>query len=409
MIKYIHFAVAFLIFSSANAQVMSGLDNLVSEKFAALKGKHVGLITNQTGRSRDGRFGADLFLNAKELKLVALFAPEHGLMGERSAGVPSDTLELYHGVPVYSLYGRTRKPTKAMLRGIDALVFDIQDVGVRPYTFLSTMILAMQVAAENKIPFYVLDRPNPLSGDRIEGNVLDTSLKSFVGVLPIPYIHGMTLGELAEMAKAKGWFANAAKLKLTVVPMKGWKRSMYWNETGLTWIAPSPNVPHFENAVGLAMLGAIGELGILSIGIGSDQPFLRIGSALMFSGEVKRIADSAFFNSLTLSTEDFTSTTSAGTKTYHGVEIGMPNDLKSIPSLYEGQFRLMEMMLADTTMRSTFDKLPQSENAMFEKVTGMHGLLESIRRCEDFAPIFSRWKSDSEKFRNERRKYLLYN
>jgi uncharacterized protein YbbC (DUF1343 family) len=387
---------------------MTGLDNLVAEKFASLKGKHVGLITNQTGRTRDGSFGADLFAKSKSLKLVALFAPEHGLMGERSAGVQSDTLELYHGIPVYSLYGRTRKPTKAMLRGIDVLVFDIQDAGVRSYTFLSTMILAMEVAAENKIPFYVLDRPNPLSGERIEGNILDTSLKSFVGILPIPYIHGMTLGELAKMAKAKGWFAGASKLNLTVIPMKGWKRSMYWNETGLTWTAPSPNVPHFENDVGLAMLGAIGELGILSIGVGSEMPFLRIGSTLMGQSEVKRIADSAFYNAFALSTEDFTATTSAGTKNYHGVEIGMPNDLKLIPSLYEGQFRLIEMMLADTAMRSTFDRLPQSVNVVFEKVTGMHGLLESIRRCEEFAPIFARWKNDSEKFRNERRKFLLY-
>src|SRR5205807_2293979 len=158
-----------------------------------------------------------------------LFAPEHGIMGKRQAGVTSDTLERFGGIPVYSLYGSTRKPMRQMLRGINALVFDIQDVGVRPYTYLSTMVLAMEAAAENKIPFYILDRPNPLSGDRIEGNILDTNLKSFVGIAPVPYLHGMTLGELAQMAKAKAWFHNAAKLRLTVIPMTGWKRSMFWN------------------------------------------------------------------------------------------------------------------------------------------------------------------------------------
>ncbi len=161
-----------------------------------------------------------------------------------------------------------------MLKGINALVFDIQDVGVRPYTFLSTMIQSMEAAAENKIPFYgCFDRPNPLSGERIVGNILDTNLKSFVGIIPVPYLHGMTLGELAQMARAKGWFHQAATLQLTVITMTGWKRSMYWGDTHLAWVAPSPNVPHFENAVGLAMLGASANLGFFPSGLGATCPF----------------------------------------------------------------------------------------------------------------------------------------
>ena len=410
MTKYIHFAIICLILISTgvNAQVSTGLDRLVAEHFAQLKGKHLGLITNETGRTRDGKFGADLFAKSKTLKLVALFAPEHGLMGARQAGVNSDTLERFDGVPVYSLYGTTRKPTRKMLNGIDALVFDIQDVGVRPYTFLSTMILAMEATAENKIPFYVLDRPNPLSGERIEGNILDTTLKSFVGMLPVPYLHGMTLGELARMAKAKAWFRHADKLKLIVIPMTGWKRSMYWSETGLTWTAPSPNVPHFENAVGLAMLGATGELGILSVGIGSDMPFLRIGSTLMNSNEILRMSDSAYLHTLPFATDDFTATTSAGTKTYHGVRMSLPSDLKNIKSLYEGQFRMIEQMLHDTAFRAAFDAMPYSVNFMFEKVTGERGLVDSLRRCVGLDPIFERWRKDDDKFRVERKKSLLY-
>jgi uncharacterized protein YbbC (DUF1343 family) len=291
---------------------------------------------------------------------------------------------------------------------VNALVFDIQDVGVRPYTYLSTMILAMEAAAENKIPFYVLDRPNPLSGERIEGNILDTNLKSFVGMLPIPYVHGMTLGELARMARAKAWFHHAAKLKLTIIPMTGWKRSMYWNETGIAWTAPSPNVPHFENAVGLAMLGATGELGALSVGVGSDVPFLRIGSTLMNANEILRMADSAFYNKLQFASEDFTATTSAGTKIYHGVKITLPADLKSIPSLYEGQFRLIESMLHDTAFRTSFDALNPSVNSMFEKVTGEQTLLDTLRRCGNLEALFERWSSDAETFRVEREPWLLY-
>jgi uncharacterized protein YbbC (DUF1343 family) len=408
MIKYLHFAIACLFAISAHAQVRTGLDNLIAKDFAALKNKHIGLITNQTARTHDGKFGADLFARSKALTLVALFAPEHGLMGTRQAGVNSDTLEYFDGVPVRSLYGSTRKPTRKMLKGIDALVFDIQDVGVRPYTFLSTMVLAMEAAAENKIPFYVLDRPNPLSGERIEGNVLDTNLKSFVGMLPIPYIHGMTLGELSQMARAKGWFRCAAKLNLTVIPMTGWKRSMYWNETGLAWTAPSPNVPHFENAVGLAMLGATGELGILSVGIGTDMPFLRIGSTLMTSNEILRMVDSAYSHELPLTTDVFTATTGAGTKTYHGVKISLPTDLEKIPSFYDGQFLAIEQMLHDTAFRAAFDAMPFAEHSMFEKVTGERTIVESLRRCEDLGVIFKRWNADAEKFHVERRPWLLY-
>ena len=410
MTKYIHFAIVCLALFSMNAeaQVLTGLDNLVAQHFAPLNGKHVGLITNQTGRTRTGAFGPDLFAKSNVFKLVALFAPEHGLMGLRQAGINSDTLERFDGVPVNSLYGSTRKPTRKMLKGINALVFDIQDVGVRPYTFLSTMVLAMEAAAENKIPFYVLDRPNPLSGERIEGNILDTTLKSFVGMLPIPYLHGMTLGELAQMARAKGWFHQAAKLQLTVIPMKGWKRSMYWNETGLEWTAPSPNVPHYENAIGLSMLGATGELSVLSVGVGSDLPFLRIGSTLMPSSEILRMADSAFYDKVPFRIEDFTAATSAGTKTYHGVRIELPTDLNNISSLYEGQFRMIELMLQDTAFRVGFDGLNPSLNAMFGKVTGERVLLDTLRRCGDLEALFQQWNLDAEKFRIERKQWLLY-
>jgi uncharacterized protein YbbC (DUF1343 family) len=390
------------------AQVTTGLDNLIAEHWTPLKGKNVGLITNQTGRTRTGEYGDSLFVRQKSFHLIALFAPEHGLMGERAAGVPSDMPERMMGIPVYSLYGSTRKPTKAMLHGINALVFDIQDIGVRPYTYLSTMILSMEAAAENHIPFFVLDRPNPLSGTRIEGNMLDSTLKSFVGQIPVPYIHGMTLGELATMAKAKGWFKKASDLKLTVIPMRGWKRTMYWNETGLAWNAPSPNIPNFENAVGAAMFGATGELGIISIGIGSDAPFLRIGSTLLGTSEILDIAHSTLSSELTYIPGDFIGSSNAGSKNYHGIRIVLPSRLSEVPSLYQGQYRMLEAMLRDTALRSSFDQIAYSSKYMFAKVTGMHGLADILKRCEDLTPVFERWKNDVDAFERKREPYLLY-
>jgi len=198
--KYL-FVLLLILPSIATGVTKPGLDAILEAKAPALSHKRIGLIINQTSRTSSGEYAPDGFLKLKNLTVVALFSPEHGIEGLRRAGVNSDSVEKYKGIPVYSLYGSTRKPTAAMLRGIDVLIFDIQDIGVRAYTYLSTMILAMEAAAENKIEFIVLDRPNPLGGERIEGNILDTALKSFVGQVPIPYIHGMTLGELALMAK----------------------------------------------------------------------------------------------------------------------------------------------------------------------------------------------------------------
>jgi uncharacterized protein YbbC (DUF1343 family) len=408
-LKYVIFLAVLLILSAqASAQVSTGLDELIAHRWAPLRGKDVGLITNQTGRARDGEFGDSLFARQTSFHLVALYAPEHGIMGDRPAGVPSDSIERIMGVPVYSLYGRTRKPTKTILRGVNALVFDIQDIGVRPYTFLSTMVLAMESAAEQGIPFFVLDRPNPLSGERVEGNMLDTTLKSFVGQVPVPYLHGMTLGEIATMAKAKGWFNQSADLKLMVIPMRGWKRSMEWKETGLVWTAPSPNIPTYESAVGAAMFGATGELGVLSIGVGSDAPFLRLGSTLLTTGELLRFADSTLPKQLLITPEDFTGTSSAGIKNYRGIKVLLPQNIQTIPSLYEGQYRMLEALLTDTAFRTSFDEIAYSSQNMFAKVTGTHALFDALKHCEDLSLRFAQWNREAELFRQSRAPYLLY-
>jgi uncharacterized protein YbbC (DUF1343 family) len=393
---------------NVQGQVITGLDVLEHENFKPLLHKHVGLIANQTSRTRDGKFGPALFKNAKGVKLVALFAPEHGLMGTRVAGNTSDAIEHYESIPVYSLYGSTRKPTKAMLKGIDVLVFDLQDIGVRPYTYLSTMILSMEAANENHIPFVVLDRPNPLSGTRIEGNILEMKLQSFVGELPIPYLHGMTLGELAKMAVGESWILNAKSLKLSVIASSGWKRPMYWNETGLPWTSPSPNIPHFENAIGAAMLGALGELGIISIGIGGEKPFLALGSNLVKSDALLRVAQAAFPHPIVWEKDSFSAIVNSSKKNFAGITVTLPRDLHHAGTFYPAQFAFLSTVLHDSAMRTAFDGISTERILMFQKVTGTTVLSSAFEKSRDVQPILDGWSKDVDSFALKRKKYLLY-
>ena len=388
--------------------MLTGLDVLRQENFKPLLHKHIGLIANQTSRTRDGKFGPALFKNAKGVTLVALFAPEHGLMGTRVAGNTSDAIEHFEGLPVYSLYGSTRKPTKAMLKGIDVLVFDLQDIGVRPYTYLSTMILSMEAANENHIPFVVLDRPNPLSGARIEGNILDMKLQSFVGELPIPYLHGMTLGELAKMAVGEGWIPNGKTLKLSVIASSGWKRSMYWNETGLPWTSPSPNIPHLENAVGAAMLGALGELGIISIGIGGERPFLALGSNLVRPDALLHAAQASFPHPMVWAKDTFSAVVNSAKKIFAGITVALPSDLHHAGTLFPAQFAFLSTMLRDSAMRTAFDAISTERILMFQKVTGTTLLSSAFEKAQDVQPILDTWSKDVDAFVLKRRKYLLY-
>ena len=258
--------------SNAKAQVSPGIDVLASRNFDVLRGKRVGLVTNQTGVTRDGRATIDVLRRAPDVKLVALFAPEHGVRGEVAAGA---TVKTYRdratGLPVYSLYGGTKRPTPSMLRGVDALVFDIQDIGSRSYTFISTMGECMKSCAAQKISYVILDRPNPV-GARSEGKLAQKF--SFVSPYPIPYRHGLTMGELARWLNAR----RGNSCKLTVVPMDGYQRDMTWRDTGLTWIPTSPNIPRADSAFFYAATGITGELPGLSIGIGTDRPFELAGA-----------------------------------------------------------------------------------------------------------------------------------
>ncbi|NNE46180.1 MAG: DUF1343 domain-containing protein [Rhodothermales bacterium] len=263
--------------TASPSPITTGADALAAADFDVLSGLRVGLISNHTARVGDAHL-ADLLAASDNVELVALFGPEHGIRGTADAGdVVGDSVDSSTGVPVYSLYGKNRAPTEEMLANVDVLLFDIQDIGARFYTYISTMGRSMQSAARYGKPFYVLDRPNPLSGEYVSGFVLDEEHRSFVGEYPIPVAHGMTVGELAVMIHREGMLPGLDSLELEVIPLQGWERSMQWPETGYDWIAPSPNIPSFETA--LVYPGAcFVEATIASEGRGTLSPFLWIGA-----------------------------------------------------------------------------------------------------------------------------------
>lgn len=267
------FLILFPIFLCAN--VKPGIDVFLEEHLLLLKQKKVGVLTNQTGvTSRLDHTIEALEKKAKDFSIIALFCPEHGLFGTCYAGESVKDGKYKGKIPIYSLHGSTRRPTEQMLKNIDTLLFDIQEIGVRPYTYTATLFYVMEEAAKYNIEVIVLDRPNPIGGDLVDGPMLDPEMRSFLGYINIPYCHGMTIGELAH------FFNKEYKVgcRLKVIKMKGWKRSMSFKETGLSWIPTSPNIPESDTPLFCASTGVLGELGLVNIGIGYTQPFKIIGA-----------------------------------------------------------------------------------------------------------------------------------
>jgi uncharacterized protein YbbC (DUF1343 family) len=265
---------------SRAGRVQTGLDVLESEKFASLRGKRVGLITNHTGLDSQGRSTVELLAHAPVVKLVALFSPEHGIAGHADEKI-SSSKDPSTGLPVYSLYGEHLRPTDDMLNGIDVLVFDVQDAGVRFYTYTTTMGYCMEEAAKRGIKFYVLDRPNPLSGDIVEGPMLDVEKTSFVAYFPLPVRYGLTIGELAQLFNAE----NHINVELHVVRMKNWHRNYFFESTGIRWIPPSPNLRTLKGSIlypGLEILQSAG----VSVGRGTEAPFEEFGAPWINGEEV---------------------------------------------------------------------------------------------------------------------------
>jgi uncharacterized protein YbbC (DUF1343 family) len=388
-----------------HAQVRLGSEVLAENGFRELQGKRVGLITNPSGANRRGQSTVELLRAAPGVRLVALFGPEHGVYGDIPAGAPvAHQRDPRTGLPVHSLYGATRKPTARMLEGLDALVYDLQDTGCRSYTFISTMGLAMEACAEAGIEFIVLDRPNPLGGERIEGPLLDERFRSFVGYWRIPYVYGLTAGELARMINGEGWIAKPCRL--TVVPMRGWRRSMVWKDTDLPWVPTSPNVPYPNAALGYAATGIFGEIAAgsgVTIGIPFKRPFECVAAVWLDADKLSR-----HLNGLKLAGLSFQPYRMVHqNRPYQGVELVFTDPTHA--PLVPVNFHLLDAIRV-TSGRDLFAESVRSGRNlnMFEKVCGTDRIREQLEAGIPIGEIVRSWQTDEAVFRSQRRPYLLY-
>ncbi len=388
--------------------IETGLEMLVKSRFEILKGKRVGLITNPTGVDHNLRSTIDILFAVKEIKLVALFSPEHGVRGDFAAGEQVGTIiDPVTNLPVYSLYGKTRKPTPEMLKGIDILVYDVQDIGSRSYTYISTLGLAMEAAAENNIPFAVLDRPNPLGGIRMEGAVTIPEFTSFVSQFAIPYVHGLTVGELATYLNEEGLLKNGAKCKLNVVKMTGWKRTMYFEETGLPWVPSSPHIPEVESTLFYPATGIIGELYVASIGVGYTLPFQLFAAEWINADSLSQNLNALNLSGLIfrpIHYKPFYSVLQG--KIVHGVQIHII-DPKSAP-LSLIQFYILQEAHKLWPGKNLFDMCDKARLSMFDKVCGTDKVRTEFTKAFSVNSIMDLWNKDIPAFRKRAEKYFLY-
>lgn len=393
----------------AQKPVKPGIEVLLDRGFEALKGKRVALITNPTGVDNNLRSTIDILHEAPEVNLVALFAPEHGVRGDIPAGqkVQSAT-DPATGVKVYSLYGATRRPTAAMLKDVDVVVYDIQDNGCRSYTFISTMGLAMEQCARLGKEFVVLDRPNPLGGNKIEGLLTEPDCISFVSQYPIPYIYGLTPGELARLLVDEGMIDTGGKtLKLTVVPMEGWSRDMTFDDTGMPWVLPSPHIPTAETAVYYPATGIAGELDYLNIGVGYTLPFRTFAAPWIPS---RKIADA--LNALDIPGVRFRP---ISYKPYYGFLNGQQlNGVEVFVTDFEkANLTLIQYYVMQEIARLCPDKKASvaanpKRFTMFDNVNGSKAVRQKFFRNHRVADIKELWMKDVPAFRQTAKKYHLY-
>ena len=393
-------------------KVMLGIDVLESRKFAPIAWKKVGLLTHPAGVNRFGTSTIDVLRRARNVKLVALFGPEHGIYGNEKAEVPIlDRIDSRTGLPVYSLYGKYRKPTPQMLKNIDVLVIDLQDIGSRSYTYASCMLRAMEACFENGKPVVVLDRPNPLGGIKVDGPGLDIQFKSYVGMFQVPYVHALTIGELARLAK---YTKNAMEItskeqqngKLTVIPMSGWKRSMLWTDTGLRWVGTSPAVPTVAAAMGYPMTGLGCQLGGFQHGYGTQYPFRMLTFPNKTPKQIEaelRKADIPGLSYRPVSAKDKKG------KSVDGLYV-LINDWNKVNPT-EISFHLMRIT-CKFNGGNIFRHLPEQQALLFNKHTGSEAWWRELYTKganADVEKFVAQWKRNNAAFQKSIQKFRLYN
>lgn len=412
MIQFKSILIAFtLLWSQLPTEpVKIGAEVLISDGFSVLEGKRVGLITNHTSIINRKHL-IDYLYNNDGFDLISLFAPEHGIRGKADAGAIIETeTDSNTGLPIFSLHGDTNKPTPEMLNGLDILVFDMQDVGTRFYTYISTMGLAMQASSEAGIEFLVLDRPNPIGGNLVEGFTLEPENKSFIGMYEMPATHGMTIGEIALMLKGVPMLDGLENLELNIIKMEGWTRDMYWPESGLPWIPPSPNIPNFDTAViypGACFFGSTSA----SEGRGTKEPFILIGATW---GDGEFLADK--LNSYNLPGLYF----EPSSFTPRSID-GMSTNPKLLDQQVEGiryvitDYKAVKPVKAGIyAMHTFFHHAPEGKKPDFfwvQPMLNVSGTSKIYRMIEKGLPpeaIVQAWQQDVIDFEKIRKPYLMY-
>ena len=394
----------------SSAGVTTGAAALAADGFAALAGKRVGLVANHTSRVGEHHL-VDLMSKAANVRLMAIYAPEHGFRGTAVAGAAvRDGRDTATGVPVYSLYGATKSPTPAMLADVDMLVFDIQDIGARFYTYISTMGLAMQAAARHGIAFVVLDRPNPLGGEDVSGFVLEPLLRSFVGQYPIPIVHGMTVGELARMIKGERLLDGLATLDLQVIACRGLTRAMRWPTTRLPWVPTSPNIPTFLSALAYPGIGMVGET-LVNEGRGTPRPFLQFGAPWLDAPRLVETLTRARLPGVRFEVVRATPRAIPAVALdprFMGQEIAAVRlditDVATYRPLEVGMHALAGLALQ---ARMNGVSLLPMKPGMFNAMAGTTRLFRMLNAGTNGADIIADWQSEVTRFRQRRLPYLV--
>ena len=398
---------------AAGPVVKPGIEVLRDSGFEPLKGKRVGLVTNPSGVDSKLRSTIDILYNAPEVNLVALYGPEHGVRGDVYAGGKiNDSVDATTGLPVYSLYGSTRKPTPEMLKDVDVIVYDIQDVGVRSYTYISTLGLVMEACEPLGIEVMVLDRPNPLGGNKIEGSYVEPGFFSFVSQYKIPYVYGLTVGEVARLINEEGLNCGQkgdqapAKCKLTVIPMEGWTRDMLYEDTGLPWVLPSPNIPFKDSPIYYASSGVCGELyGFMNIGIGYTLPFEIFGATWLDPSALKAKLETYDIEGVSFRTIWY--------KPFSGSQKGeLVGGLQFFFTDYENaritevQFLVMQAVAELYPDKKAFEVI--SGYGLFDKVCGTDYVRKELSKGYKVNEIIDYWRKDEDSFRILAQKYHIY-
>ena len=410
MKKILTMAVAALVAVSTGAQVKPGIEVLRDSGFKGLQGKRVGLITNPTGVDNNLKSTVDILHEADGVELVALYGPEHGVRGDVHAGDHVDNaVDPATGVTVYSIYGKNRKPTPEMLKDVDVLVYDIQDNGCRSFTFISTMGLAMEACAELGKEFMVLDRPNPVGGNKVEGNLTEDDCISFVSQFKIPYLYGLTPGELAKMLNEEGMLEGGKKVNLTVVPMQGYDRNMTFSQTGMPWVLPSPHMPTPESAIYYPVSGILGELGYMSIGVGYTEPFKLFCAEWIDAEKLSQRMNALGLPGMMFRPIHIKPFYSVGQgKNIQGIEVYVTD--KDVAPLTLTQFYVMQELADMYPEKATFleGNADPKRFSMFDKVSGSKQIRERFAKHHKVADIEDFWNKDAVTFATHKAKYHLY-